>query len=95
MSINGVPGISAISGTTGFGALGLAERSALPGAFAGPAQLQPQPQLQSASGDTAQQAAPARFPWLSRLSQELESAAQQPAAFAAAPELGDHLDRSA
>ena len=93
MSINGVPGSSAISGTTGFGALGLAERSALPGAFAGPAQLQPQPQ--PASGDTAQQAAPARFPWLSRLSRELESAAQQPAAFAAAPELGDHLDRSA
>ena len=87
MSINAIPGIPAISGITGFGALGPAERSALPGAFATTA-------VQPASGDTAQQAAPARFPWLSRLSRELESAAQQPAAFSAAPELGDHLDQS-
>jgi hypothetical protein len=85
MSING------ISGITGFGALGPADRSALFGAGAGAAAAAAQP----ASDDTAQQAAPARFPWLSRLSRELESAAQQPATFSAAPELGDHLDRSA
>ena len=83
MSINGVTGIS---GITGFDALGPADRAASPGAVAAA--------VQAASGDTAQQAAPARFPWLSRLSRELESAAQQPAAFAAAPALGDHLDQS-
>ena len=38
---------------------------------------------------------PPRFPWLSRLSQQLEAAAKQRPAFPAAPVLGDHLDRSA
>jgi hypothetical protein len=38
---------------------------------------------------------PPRFPWLSRLSQQLESAAPQRPAFPSAPVLGDHLDRSA
>lgn len=88
MSING------ISGITGFGALGPADHSAAPGAgmtltAVAAAAAQPNPD------DSAQQIAPARFPWLSRLSRALESAAQQPAAFSAAPELGDHLDRSA
>ena len=85
MSING------ISGVTGFGALGPSDRSALPAVGTTAtvaAAAQPTP------NDTAQRAAPARFPWLSRLSRELESAAQQPAAFSAAPELGDHLDQS-
>ena len=85
MSINGVSGI------TGFGGLGPADRSALPAASATMAAAPAPP----TSDDTAQQAAPARFPWLSRLSRQLESAADQPAAFAAAPELGDYLDRSA
>ena len=84
MSVNQVTGIS---GITGFGALGPADRTALPGASAAAA-------LQPTSDDTAQPTAPARFPWLSRLSRQLESAAQQPAPFSAAPELGDHLDRS-
>ena len=88
MSING------ISGITGFGALGPADRSALPGAGAA-ASAAAATAAQPTSDETAQQAAPARFPWLSRLSRELESAAQQPATFSAAPELGDHLDRSA
>ena len=87
MSING------ISGITGFGALGPADHSAAPGAgislTAVAAAAQPN------SGAIAQPAAPARFPWLSRLSRELESAAQQPATFSAAPALGDYLDRSA
>ncbi len=39
--------------------------------------------------------APLRFPWLSRLSQQLESAGGQRAAFNSAPVLGDHVDRSA
>ena len=42
-----------------------------------------------------QQPVPPRFPWLSRLTQQLESASHQRAAFPAAPALGDHLDRSA
>ena len=42
-----------------------------------------------------QQPLPPRFPWLSRLSQQLEAAARQRPAFAPAPVLGDHLDKSA
>jgi hypothetical protein len=36
---------------------------------------------------------PPRFPWLSRLSQQLEHAARQKPAFPPAPVLGDNLDR--
>lgn len=42
-----------------------------------------------------QQPVPPRFPWLSRLSQQLESASQRRPAFAPAPALGDHVDKSA
>ncbi len=42
-----------------------------------------------------QQPLPPRFPWLSRLSHELEAAARQRPAFPPAPMLGDHVDRSA
>lgn len=42
-----------------------------------------------------QQPAPPRFPWLSRLSLQLEQAARQRPAFAPAPILGDNVDRSA
>jgi hypothetical protein len=38
---------------------------------------------------------PPRFPWLSRLSQQLADAAPQKAAFAPAPPLGDNLDHTA
>jgi len=41
-----------------------------------------------------QQPVPPRFPWLSRLSQQLEHAAKQKPAFAPAPVLGDNVDRS-
>lgn len=37
---------------------------------------------------------PMRFPWLARLSTQLEAAANQRAAFAAAPVLGDIVDKS-
>ena len=37
---------------------------------------------------------PPRFPWLSRLSLQLEAAANQRAAFAPAPVLGDNVDKS-
>ena len=42
-----------------------------------------------------QQSPPARFPWLNRLSQELEVAARQSAVFPTAPMIGDSLDQSA
>ena len=42
-----------------------------------------------------QQSPPARFPWLNRLSHELEAAARQSAVFPAAPMIGDSLDQSA
>ena len=35
-----------------------------------------------------------RFPWLSRLSQQLEPVAKQKPAFPSAPILGDNVDRS-
>ena len=46
------------------------------------------------TADTTQ-AAPKvpRFPWLSRLSQQLESAARSKPAFASAPVIGDNVDR--
>jgi hypothetical protein len=49
----------------------------------------------AAPGQTGEPPAPLRFPWLSRLSQQLESAVRQRAAFSSAPVLGDHVDRSA
>ncbi len=42
-----------------------------------------------------QQPLPPRYPWLSRLSHQLETAARQRPAFAPTPILGDHVDRSA
>lgn len=42
-----------------------------------------------------QQPVPPRFPWLSRLSQQLESASGQRQPFDPAPVLGDHIDRAA
>jgi hypothetical protein len=45
--------------------------------------------------DVTQQPMPPRFPWLSRLSQQLEAASKQRAAFPPAPMLGDNLDRTA
>ena len=39
-----------------------------------------------------QQPVPPRFPWLSRLSTELEKAAGQPAPFGKNPELGDQVN---
>lgn len=42
-----------------------------------------------------QQPVPPRFPWLSRLSQQLESASGQRFPFDPAPVLGDHVDRAA
>lgn len=41
-----------------------------------------------------QQPVPLRFPWLSRLSQQLETASGQRPPFDPAPVLGDHVDRA-
>jgi hypothetical protein len=49
----------------------------------------------SALDRLTQQSPPARFPWLNRLSRELESAARRRGAFPAAPTIGDSLDQSA
>jgi hypothetical protein len=38
---------------------------------------------------------PPRFPWLSRLSEQLDSVAKQKPAFPSAPVLGDNVDKSA
>lgn len=38
---------------------------------------------------------PPRFPWLSRLTLQLESASKQKPPFEPAPLLGDHVDKSA
>ncbi|HKW84267.1 MAG TPA: hypothetical protein VJN68_10995 [Burkholderiaceae bacterium] len=45
--------------------------------------------------EVTQQPLPPRFPWLSRLSQQLEAASKQRAAFPPAPMLGDNLDKTA
>ena len=45
--------------------------------------------------EVTQQPLPPRFPWLSRLSLQLEAASQQRPAFGTAPPLGDHVDQSA
>lgn len=39
--------------------------------------------------------APTRFPWLSRLSEQLDPVAKQKPAFPSAPVLGDNIDKSA
>lgn len=44
--------------------------------------------------EVTQQPLPPRFPWLSRLSQQLGAAAGLRPAFPPAPALGDHIDRS-
>ena len=50
----------------------------------------------NADGESVHEAPrPLRFPWLTRLSTQLEAAANQRAAFAAAPVLGDVVDKSA
>jgi hypothetical protein len=45
--------------------------------------------------EVTQQPMPPRFPWLSRLAQQLEAASKQRAAFPPAPMLGDNLDKTA
>ncbi len=71
---------------------------------ADPATSQPQGQAQSGRSDaaslveideTTQQPVPPRFPWLSRLSRELEPASKQPSPYGTVPLLGEKLDKQA
>ena len=47
------------------------------------------------ASDSTDKPPPLRFPWLSRLSAQLEPVARQKSPFTAAPMLGDHVDRAA
>jgi len=49
----------------------------------------------AAASDSTNKPPPLRFPWLSRLSAQLEPVARQKSPFTAAPMLGDHVDRAA
>ena len=45
--------------------------------------------------EKTQQPIPPRFPWLSRLSRELEPASRQPSPYGSVPLLGEKLDKQA
>lgn len=45
--------------------------------------------------EATQQPIPPRFPWLSRLSRELEPASKQPSPYGTVPLLGEKLDKQA
>ncbi|MEP6875169.1 MAG: hypothetical protein ABI887_12460 [Burkholderiales bacterium] len=51
--------------------------------------------LTTTHDDGLQTPTPPRFPWLSRLSAQLEPTARQKPAFPSAPQLGDNLDQAA
>ncbi len=64
----------------------------------------PKRETESAARDTlslveidakTQQPIPPRFPWLSRLSRELEPASKQPSPYGSLPILGEKLDKQA
>jgi hypothetical protein len=58
-----------------------------------PAAAEPRPPASLIEIDAkTRQPVPLRFPWLSRLSTELEKAAGQPAPFGKNPELGDQVN---
>ena len=86
MSITGITGIARVAATT----------ADTPAAIT---TVSPNPRSASATpvveiDQVTQLPLQPRFPWVSRLSQQLESAARQNPAFAAAPILGDPVDRS-
>ena len=83
MSIPSIPGVGRVSTST-------ADAPA-PNSPVRPSTAVPQVEIDAAT----QQPVPPRFPWLSRLSQQLEAATKQRPAFPPAPVLGDHVDQSA
>lgn len=84
MSIAKISGVSHVSGSTIDTPAAAASASRRP-------TVAPPPSVDEAT----QQPLPPRFPWLSRLSQQLESASRRTPAFGPAPVLGDHVDKSA
>ncbi|MBC8055584.1 MAG: hypothetical protein H7Y61_03280 [Rhizobiales bacterium] len=82
MSIPGITGLSRVAVTT----------TETPASTPPARMSNPVPEV--AIDEVTQQPLPPRFPWLSRLSQQLEQAALQKPAFAPAPILGDNIDRS-
>ena len=81
-----IPSIDGIGRLTAIGT-----ETSVSGAPARPLAVQPADGMTTAG----QQPKPLRFPWLSRLSQQLESASHQRPSFAPAPVLGDNLNKSA
>ena len=85
MSINSITGTGRVS----------------PAAAGMPAPAAPAPVRASATAlkpeldAVTHQPVPPRFPWLSRLTQQLGHAAKQPPGFSEAPILGENLDRAA
>jgi hypothetical protein len=86
MSIAKISGVSHVAGST----LDTPAAAAAASASRRPT-VAPPPSVD----EVTQQPLPPRFPWLSRLSQQLESASRRTPAFAPAPVLGDHVDKSA
>ena len=91
MSIPSIPSIPSIS------YVGPVDRVSAntPQPTSAPGGSSPTAATDAAPSQTGDAPVPLRFPWLSRLSQQLESAGGQRAAFSSAPVLGDHVDRSA
>ena len=83
MSITGLAAVTRVAPTTASAATGTAL----------PQQTRAAPAIEIDA--VTQQPAPPRFPWITRLSLQLEHAARQKAAFAPAPVLGDNVNRSA
>ena len=86
MSINGINGPSNVDRVAPSNTDTAASGAAVPAGKSSPA-----PEVDKVT----RKPLPTRFPWLSRLSHELEAASKQRSPFDSAPVLGDNLDKSA
>ena len=89
MSINGINGINGPSNVSRVAPVNADTEVSSP--TVPTAKKNPAPEVD----ELTNQPLPTRFPWLSRLSHELEAASKQRPPFESAPVLGDHLDKSA
>ena len=89
MSINGINGITGPSNVAR--AAPVNADTAVSSAAVSTAKTSPAAEVDKLTN----QPLPMRFPWLSRLSHELEAASKQRPPFESAPVLGDHLNKSA
>ncbi len=95
MSISSVPGIGRVSlQNADPPAVGSPSVNTTATAIASPA-MPTGDVPDAAASDSTNKPPPLRFPWLSRLSAQLEPVARQKSPFTAAPMLGDHVDRAA